>query len=147
MLVCDLDRFKIINDTMGHAAGDTLLRIVADRLQASVREGDTVARLGGDEFAVILRRTEQPEMASVIAERIVASIEEPFEIAGRNVAVGISVGFAICDAAGATADGLIRNADLALYRAKAEGRNAYRCFEPEHGRTRSREHHAGARPS
>ena len=118
VLVCDLDRFKIINDTMGHAAGDTLLRIVADRLQASVREGDTVARLGGDEFAIILHRAEQPEMASVIAERIVAAIEEPFEIEGRNVAVGISVGFAICDAAGATADGLIRNADLALYRAK-----------------------------
>ena len=130
VLVCDLDRFKIINDTMGHAAGDTLLRIVADRLLTSVREGDTVARLGGDEFAIILHGTEQPEVPSVIAERIVAAIEEPCEIEGRNVAVGISVGLAICDTAGATADGLVRNADLALYRAKAEGRNGYRCFEP-----------------
>jgi diguanylate cyclase (GGDEF)-like protein len=129
VLVCDLDRFKTINDTMGHAAGDLLLRICADRLQASVREGDMVARLGGDEFAIILHRAERPDVANVIAERIVAAIEEPFEIEGRNIAVGISVGFAISDAAGTNADGLVRNADLALYRAKAEGRNTYRCFE------------------
>ena len=131
ILACDLDRFKTVNDTLGHSAGDTLLRLVAERLSLVVREGDTVARLGGDEFAIILRQLDQPKQASFIASRMIASIEAPFVLDGRAVNIGISIGIAVASALipGVTADQIYRNADLALYRAKAEGRNVFRFFE------------------
>ncbi len=131
VLVCDLDRFKTVNDTLGHTAGDTLLRLVAKRLSLVVREGDTVARLGGDEFAIILRQLDQPKQASFIASRMIASIEAPIVLDGRAVNIGISIGIAVASALvpGVTADQIFRNADLALYRAKAEGRNVFRFFE------------------
>ena len=131
ILACDLDRFKAVNDTFGHTVGDTLLRLVAERLSFAVRDGDTVARIGGDEFAVILRQLGQPKEASFVASRMIASIEAPFVLDGHAVNVGMSIGIAIASAptSGVTADQFLRNADLALYRAKAEGRSVYRFFE------------------
>ena len=131
VLACDLDRFKTVNDTLGHVAGDALLRLVAERLNAVVREGDTVARLGGDEFAIILRQLDQPQQASFIASRIIDSIEAPFTLNKRAVSIGVSIGIAVASPhiTATSADQLFRNADLALYRAKDEGRNVYRFFE------------------
>jgi len=131
VLACDLDRFKVVNDTLGHGAGDALLRSVAARLTAIVREGDTVARLGGDEFAIILRHTDQPQEASAIAARIIEAVEQPSDAGGSTTSVGISIGIAVASGRRSTvsAENLIKNADLALYRAKAEGRNTYRFFE------------------
>ena len=131
VLACDLDRFKLVNDTLGHTAGDTLLRLVAERLSLVVREGDTVARLGGDEFAIILRQLDQPKQASFVASRLIASVEAPFVLDGRAVSIGMSIGIAVAPAhvSGVTADQIFRSADLALYRAKAEGRSVFRFFE------------------
>lgn len=131
VLACDLDRFKTVNDTCGHSAGDMLLRLVAERLSSVVREGDTVARLGGDEFAIILRELDQLKQASFVASRMIASIEAPFVLDGRAVTIGISIGIAMAPApaSGVVPDQILRSADLALYRAKAEGRNSFRFFE------------------
>jgi diguanylate cyclase len=130
VLCLDLDRFKDVNDLRGHGAGDRLLREVATRLTAAVRETDTVARLGGDEFAVVQPGLSQPEGAAAFAERLVASIAEPFVLDGEGIVTGLSIGIALFPADGDDADTLLRNADTALYRAKADGRGTYRMFEP-----------------
>jgi diguanylate cyclase (GGDEF)-like protein len=127
----DLDHFKNVNDTLGHAAGDKLLRMVADRLRALVRETDTIARMGGDEFAVVQVTIAQPSDATVLAQRIIEVVSEPYEIDGHQVIIGTSVGIAVGPADGSSPDQLMRNADLALYRAKGKGRGMYRFFEPE----------------
>ena len=130
VLACDLDRFKIVNDTLGHSAGDALLTVVAERLRSVVREGDMVARLGGDEFAIVLGFMDQAGDALAIARRAIEAIERPVEIGGYAMNVSVSVGIAIGGPGEADAAQMFRNADIALYRSKAAGGNAYRCFEP-----------------
>lgn len=120
VLFCDLDRFKQVNDTLGHAAGDELLRQVAARLRAAVRPGDTVGRLSGDEFAIILPGLTDPADAQSLAQRVGDCFAEPFRLEGRDVAVGTSVGVAIHEAG--DAEQLLRAADAAMYRHKESGR-------------------------
>ena len=128
LLLLDLDRFKQVNDTLGHPAGDALLIEVATRLKALLRETDVLARLGGDEFAIIQAgETDQRDAAKSLAERVIAVLGRPFEIDGGNISIGTSIGVALATAEGSGADDLLKMADLALYRAKAAGRNGY-CF-------------------
>ncbi|MEA2877348.1 MAG: hypothetical protein QOF14_2544 [Hyphomicrobiales bacterium] len=130
LLLIDLDRFKSVNDRFGHAAGDELLRCVAQRLRDCVREADMVARLGGDEFAIIQAMTDNREGIEVLARRIVEKISAPYSLAGRSAVIGASIGIAR-SADTTDIEQLFHNADLALYRVKAEGRNGFRLFEPE----------------
>ena len=132
VLCLDLDRFKEVNDTLGHAAGDRLLQEVAVRLSAVLRESDTLARLGGDEFAVIQPKARQPEAADALARRLVAALQEPIDLGGDRASVGVSIGIAMADQSGsADMTQLMRDADLALYQAKEGGRGGYRFFSPE----------------
>ncbi|MFL5029297.1 MAG: EAL domain-containing protein [Xanthobacteraceae bacterium] len=131
VLFVDLDHFKEVNDTLGHPAGDDLLRAVAGRLKNCVRDIDMIARLGGDEFAVIRPGVARPEEVIAVAERIVNVLGEPYSVDGHEVIVGASVGIARAPGDGTSADQLLKNADMALYRAKADGRRTYRFFEPE----------------
>jgi diguanylate cyclase (GGDEF)-like protein len=131
VLCLDLDQFKSVNDTLGHPVGDGLLRAVADRMRESVREMDVIARLGGDEFAIVQVGAKQPEAAIVLAERLIAAMSRPFEIAGHQVVVGTSIGVAIAPSDGDETEQLIKSADMALYRAKSDGRGIFRFFEPE----------------
>jgi diguanylate cyclase (GGDEF)-like protein len=128
----DLDRFKEVNDGLGHPVGDALLKSVAKRLRNIVREPDIVARLGGDEFALIQTGIATPAQAARLANRIVKSISEPHYILGHDVSVGASVGVALAPRDGTTADDLIKRADVALYEAKQAGRGTYRIFEASH---------------
>ena len=130
VLLLDLDRFKDVNDTLGHPAGDRLLREAALRLTAAVRASDTLARLGGDEFAVIQSALQQPGGAAILAQRLLAALSAPFALDAHEVDVGASVGIAVFPNDGTTADELIRRADLALYRAKHQGGSRSRFFEP-----------------
>ncbi len=129
VLCLDLDGFKGVNDTLGHPAGDELLRLVARRLRDNTRETDLLARLGGDEFAIIQADAQQPVEAAALADRLVAALRAPFDLQGQQVEIGASIGVALA-AGTAAADELLRNADIALYRAKAEGRGTWRFFEP-----------------
>ncbi len=131
VLYLDLDRFKLVNDTSGHAAGDKLLVQVAERMQACVRGGDTVARIGGDEFAIILPDSADREEALQFAQRVQAEISEPYDIDGIENRIGVSIGIAIYPIDGEVSASLLRSADSALYRAKAAGRNAVRYHESE----------------
>jgi diguanylate cyclase (GGDEF)-like protein len=126
----DLDQFKAVNDTFGHPAGDKLLKIVAERLRALVRETDTIARMGGDEFVIVQAPITDPTEATSLAQAIIASISEPFDLDGHQAAIGASVGIAVGPSDGLRPDKLLRNADLALYRAKGDGRGTFRFFEP-----------------
>ena len=126
----DLDRFKAVNDTLGHAAGDSLLKIVASRLRGITREADTIARMGGDEFSILQVAITQPADATALAQRVIDVLCEPYEIEGQQVVIGTSVGIAVGPADGSNPGQLIRNADLALYRAKADGGGSYHFFEP-----------------
>jgi len=130
LLCLDLDRFKAVNDTLGHAAGDALLRAVAGRLLAQAREGDTVARLGGDEFAIIQTGLGRSADAEALATRLIEALSAPFEVQGDRASIGVSIGIALLPQDAATAAEAQRHADLALYRAKAEGRNRYHRFAP-----------------
>jgi diguanylate cyclase (GGDEF)-like protein/PAS domain S-box-containing protein len=125
----DLDRFKAVNDTFGHHAGDSLLKIVAGRLRELVRASDTIARMGGDEFVIVQAPISGPVEATALAERMIAAIGEPVMIDGHQAGVGASIGIAIGPDDGATPEMLLRNADLALYRAKSDGRGTFRFFE------------------
>jgi diguanylate cyclase (GGDEF)-like protein len=131
LLCLDLDGFKVINDTLGHPAGDQLLRGVAERLSSALREVDTVARLGGDEFAIVQVGLSSAEQAAILADRIIKLIRQPFDLDGRNVGIGVSIGISIAPSDGTSTGTLLRNADIALYLAKIEGRGTYRFFEPE----------------
>ncbi|MER9724909.1 EAL domain-containing protein [Mesorhizobium sp. M0155] len=127
----DLDRFKAVNDTWGHPAGDWLLKCVAERLRHSLRsDTDMVARLGGDEFAILQFNPKGSTDAEQLAKRIVAVVSQPFRDKGREMHVGISLGIALYPGDGKDADTLLKNADMALYSGKSEGRNVYRFFEP-----------------
>ncbi len=125
----DLDQFKAVNDTFGHPAGDKLLKMVADRLRGLVRETDTIARMGGDEFVVVHAPIDDPAEATSLAQRIIALISEPFDLDGHQATIGASVGIAVGPSDGLRPDHLLRNADLALYRAKGDGRGTFRFFE------------------
>ena len=129
ILCLDLDHFKNVNDTLGHPVGDALLRLAAARLRDCVRETDVVARLGGDEFAIVQLAMEQPLGSTALAQRLLHVMSEPFEVDGHQVVIGTSVGIAIAPTDGTEPDQLLKNADMALYRAKADGRNAFRLFE------------------
>lgn len=130
VLMLDLDRFKAVNDSLGHAIGDSLLKAVGERLRRMVRDLDVVARLGGDEFAVIqIADTNQRDQVTVLANRVLAALTEPYDIDGRKIVVGTSIGISMAPKDADSADALVRHADLALYKAKSEGRNRYRFFE------------------
>jgi diguanylate cyclase (GGDEF)-like protein/PAS domain S-box-containing protein len=131
VLCFDLDRFKIVNDTLGHIFGDKLLRQVAERLRPCLREGDAVARMGGDEFAIIQGSLTEPTEITALAARLIETINAPFDLDGHHVVVGASIGIAVAPTDAPDADQLLKNADMALYRAKAEGRGTYRFFEPK----------------
>ena len=128
VLACDLDRFKAVNDTYGHPAGDELLGVIAGRLRGVLRADDTVARLGGDEFAILLGDLDTGQSAALVAERLIASVARPIDIGPATVRVGISIGITV-GGGQEEAEALFRNADTALYRAKAEGRNVCRFFD------------------
>lgn len=128
MLMLDLDRFKHVNDTLGHPVGDSLLRAVADRLRASVRTRDLVARLGGDEFAILLPDCVSADDIAQLAARLVDIIGRPYLVAGHLASVGVSIGVAFADDDARDADTLVRHADLALYQAKHDGRGTWRVF-------------------
>jgi diguanylate cyclase (GGDEF)-like protein len=131
VLFVDLDQFKQVNDTLGHPAGDALLCAVSQRLRAIVRDTDLVARFGGDEFVVLQTPLHSDERASALARRIVQELSTLYEIDGHSVVIGASVGIAVAPRDGMDADLLLKNADMALYRAKSEGRGQWRFFAPE----------------
>jgi diguanylate cyclase (GGDEF)-like protein/PAS domain S-box-containing protein len=129
LLYLDLDRFKSVNDTLGHPVGDALLKAVAGRLKAATRTMDTVARLGGDEFAILLMGTKSLDDVASIARRIIATVSQPYEIGKHAITIGTSIGIAMAPNDGRDPDKLLKNADLALYRSKSEGRGSYSFFE------------------
>jgi diguanylate cyclase (GGDEF)-like protein len=131
VLFIDLDGFKTVNDTLGHAGGDELLKEVAVRLQATVRGGDTVARISGDEFAVVLADLARPDDAAVVAQKIIDRLAATVDIAGKEVFVTASVGIAAFPGDGSDADSLIGAADAAMYRAKQSGRNGFQFYTAE----------------
>ncbi|PTM46464.1 bifunctional diguanylate cyclase/phosphodiesterase [Phreatobacter oligotrophus] len=132
ILMIDLDRFKAVNDTYGHAVGDEILRQVAERMRRCVLDEDIVARLGGDEFAIIHRSLPQVPMATIaMGHRLLEAVSEPYMVEDRQLLVGASIGIAMAPTHGASADELMRNADAALYKAKADGRNGVRVYDSE----------------
>jgi diguanylate cyclase (GGDEF)-like protein len=131
LLFLDLDHFKDVNDTLGHPIGDQLLLAVAERLATCVQDAECVARLGGDEFAVLSLDAEQPQQAEVLAARIIDVLSEPYFIRERSISISASVGIAVAEGAGCDADLLLKQADLALYQAKARGRGVYCVFTAE----------------
>jgi diguanylate cyclase (GGDEF)-like protein/PAS domain S-box-containing protein len=131
VLFIDLDGFKMVNDTLGHAGGDALLKEAAVRLQATVRSGDTVARISGDEFAIVLADLARPEDAALVAQKVLDRVSAAFDVHGNEVFVTASVGIAGFPGDGTDAEGLISAADAAMYRAKQSGRNAYQFFTAE----------------
>jgi diguanylate cyclase (GGDEF)-like protein/PAS domain S-box-containing protein len=127
----DIDDFRTLNDTLGHAEGDQLLLSISQRLQSVLRAGDTAARIGGDEFAVLVEDVRDPDEVASIAERLIHVIREPFQVRERDVTIQASVGIAIQSSPREGADDLMRNADVALYSVKAAGKNSYATFSPE----------------
>jgi diguanylate cyclase (GGDEF)-like protein len=130
LLFIDLDRFKVINDSLGHEVGDTLLRQFADRLRSQSREGDTVARLGGDEFVVLIENQENPMDISTYAQRLVTQVSAPYLLGRRDCQVTLSIGISVFPADGNDSQTLLKAADVAMYRAKETGRNTYLYYSP-----------------
>ena len=130
VLYIDLDRFKIVNDTMGHAAGDSLLRMVSEKLRALSSPFDVIARLGGDEFAILRTNADDIECTESFAQSIVEAVSRPIMLEGRQIYIGASIGIAFAPLDGREPEVLLRNADLALYAAKSKGRSRWRTFEP-----------------
>ncbi len=137
VMFLDIDRFKMINDSLGHLAGDELLQKVAQRLKESLREGDTLARISGDEFTLLVPDIDGVRSADIICRKIQSVFEKPFKIHGETVRVTFSIGYAVYPDHGQTKDMLLRNADLAMYRIKGKGRNGYCCFTEEMNRINS----------
>jgi diguanylate cyclase (GGDEF)-like protein len=125
----DLDQFKAVNDTFGHPCGDRLLRVVAERLRGLVRETDTIARMGGDEFVIVQTAIADPADATSLAQSVTRELSEPYDIDGQQAVIGVSIGISVGPGDGSSPDKLLRNADLALYRAKSDGRGTFRFFE------------------
>lgn len=139
LVFLDLDYFKEVNDTLGHEAGDQLLRLVARRLSECVRSSDLVARLGGDEFTLIIRDIQDPDDLFPVADKILESLSQPFALGDRTVRISASMGAAFYPRDGQSDGELLRAADLAMYAAKEEGRNHFRIYsagmrEPSAGR-------------
>ena len=130
VLYCDLDGFKGVNDRLGHRVGDDLLLLVAHRIIACLRPGDMAARLGGDEFGVLLDDLTDEAQAVLVAERLTAALEEPFDTAGQELLVQVSIGIAFTGAGATTASDMINNADTAMYAAKSRGKGTVARFEP-----------------
>jgi diguanylate cyclase (GGDEF)-like protein len=126
----DLDRFKNINDSLGHSTGDTLLKAVAERIRRCMREGDTVARFGGDEFTLLIPRIDYIEDAAKIAQKILETVKIPFNLGGQELFVSTSIGISISPSDGTDPETLVRNADSAMYRAKDQGRDNYQLYAP-----------------
>src|SRR4029453_14773735 len=126
----DLDQFKAVNDTFGHPGGDKLLRIVAERLRELTGEADTIARTGGDEFVIVQAAIADPADATSLAQRVIDVLSDPYDIDGHQAVIGVSVGISVGPGDGASPDKLLRNADLALYRAKSDGRGTFRFLQP-----------------
>ncbi len=134
IFLLDLDLFKAVNDSLGHPVGDELLKVVADRISACLRETDTVARLGGDEFAILaVAQGDQREAAIATACRLLEAVAAPYDIDGHKLDIATSIGIALAPEHGTDVDQLVKSADLALYKAKSEGRNTYRLFEAAMG--------------
>ncbi len=131
VLFLDLDRFKNINDSLGHTVGDTLLKSAAERVRRCVREGDTVARFGGDEFTLLIPRIEKVEDAAKIANKIIETLKIPFQVGGLDLFITTSIGVAIFPPDGSDPETLVRNADTAMYRAKDQGRDNYQLYAPD----------------
>jgi diguanylate cyclase (GGDEF)-like protein len=131
ILCLDLDHFKSVNDTLGHPIGDELLKVVAERLRRCTRGPDMIARLGGDEFAIVMTGMDDPTDAVALAKRIRDSITKPYHLDGHQIIADISIGISLAPFDAAEPDLLLKNADMALYGAKADGRGTYRFFEPE----------------
>ena len=130
LLFLDLDRFKTVNDSLGHTAGDELLVAIAQRLHAALRPEDTIARLGGDEFAILVEDVRTPQTVLDLAERMSATFDAPFRLDEREITIRSSIGVVIASAGRRTADDVLRDADVAMYRAKVNGRGSYTLFEP-----------------
>ncbi len=135
VLFLDLDHFKVVNDSLGHSVGDELLKIVGARLKSAVREGDTVARVGGDEFTIVLQDLQHKDDAVIVAEKVLRTIAEPVDVSGRRLYVTTSIGITTFPDDGDDAETLIKNADNAMYRAKAEGRNTFHMSTQELNRS------------
>lgn len=131
VMFIDLDRFKIINDSLGHTMGDRLLQAVSQRLLQCVRKGDTLSRFGGDEFTLLLPEVQDDAATTQVAEKILESLREPFQLSGHEIYVGASIGIAMFPDGGKTLDTLIKNADIAMYRAKNIGKDGYQLYSPE----------------
>ena len=131
VLVVGLDRFKRVNDTLGHATGDTLLKKVGDRLQECVRTGDSVARMSGDEFALILSNLSKADDAGLVAQKVLAACGRPFDLAGQEIRITCSIGVTLAPDDGTDPVELLKSADIALYRAKEQGRDRYQYFLPD----------------
>lgn len=132
VLCIDLDHFKEVNDILGHAAGDELLKQTTERMTATLRSNDVLARLGGDEFAIVQKHVEQPAGSSALAERLIAAVAEPFDLDGSEVIIGSSIGISILTECEKNDDQtMLRHADMAMYRAKADGRGTFRFFQDE----------------
>ncbi len=129
VILLDLDGFKRVNDSLGHAVGDELLKVVARRIATTVRSGETVSRLGGDEFAVVIESIDQGDQPETLAERLLNSLRRPMDVGGREVVVGVSIGIATATADD-DAESVLRNADTAMYAAKASGKACVRVFDP-----------------
>jgi diguanylate cyclase (GGDEF)-like protein len=127
LLYLDLDRFKQVNDTLGHAAGDALLKAFADRVAQTLRASDLVARLGGDEFGIVLERLPGPEHATTVAEKIVRSMQQPFTCDGQPCRVTTSIGIAFYDGGGVSPAALVERADDLMYDSKEAGRNTWKA--------------------
>lgn len=130
VLFIDLDDFKTVNDSLGHATGDQLLKSVASRLEGALRLSDTAARLGGDEFAILVEDLDDGDSASQVADRVIEAIDRPFQLQGREISIRPSIGIAVTEDRRAGVDELLRNADLAMYIAKRGGKNRYAMYEP-----------------
>ncbi len=131
VLLLDLDHFKLVNDSLGHAVGDSLLVSVAERLSAAVREADTVARIGGDEFVVVIADAEREDHITAATQRIMDAVVEPVVIKGKELFASASIGVSVYPRDGADAETLLKNSDVAMYRAKEQGRNNYQFYTPE----------------
>ena len=128
VMFLDLDRFKVVNDTLGHAMGDRLLQAVTHRLEKCLRRGDTLSRFGGDEFTLLLPSVNSPEDARSIARKLIQTLKDPFQLGNHEVFVGVSIGIAVFPDAGNSMDQLIQNADIAMYHVKARGKDGYRFY-------------------
>lgn len=128
VMFIDLDGFKNVNDSYGHAIGDLALRAVAERLQKCIRSSDSIGRLGGDEFAIVLDGARLPADAALVGERIVSTMIEPFMVEGHRLTMAASIGISVYPRDGMDAAALLRNADAAMYEAKQAGCNGFRFF-------------------